>query len=221
MARLVDSNIRNSSPNTYGRSLNNVQERPINRIQVVKAYGTVNSTGVCPDGSTCTTAVTPTEVEFTLNIYRRGKDYTGEVYIVNYDTRRKINSNQLIYYQEHDGRYILCIFSVNDNIGNCTYELIINLTPSGCNTSGTIQAYVAPIYSQGFNVGGPLTAGEVIFCDECQRYSNTGPICNPLSYAEQIGVESTSYPCVGPAIGAHAEVNYNDDTCSNCGCKNG
>ena len=199
MARLVDSNVRNSSANTYGRSLNAniIQERAATRVQVVKAYGTINSSGVCPDGSTCNTTDTPTEVEFTLNIYKRGNEYAGEVYIVNYDTRKKVNSNQLIYYQDHDGVYVLCIFYVCADSGNCTYELIVNLTPTGCGTTGSLYAYVMPIFNTGLNIGGTLTAGEIILGDTCQKGNNVGPICNPLPYTDQgsIADDMDSCPC--------------------------
>lgn len=207
MARLVDSSmIRNTPSNTYGRNVNANYERPITRMQVVRAYGTVNSTGVCPDGSTCTTTAATTEVEFTLNIYRRGSDYTGEVYIVNYDTRRKVNSNQLIYYQNHDNAYVLCIFCVVADNSNCNYELSINLTPGGCTTSGSMYAYVAPIAGQGLNVGGALVQGEINFCEPTQRNNSMAPICNPMPCMEPIPQMEArdSYPCVGPNIGANA-----------------
>lgn len=212
MARLVDANARNSAHNTYGRAIEAVPERPMPIIQVIKGYGTVRSTGVCPDGSTCTTAETPTEVEFTLNIYRRGNHYKGEVYIVNYDTRKKINSNQLIYYQDHDGAYVLCIFSVTPTNGGCSYELIINLTPCGCGTTGRMYAYVAPIYNQGLNVGGTLTEGEIIFYDNCQR-NHTVPVCNHLPRTESLSSpETISCNCLGPNIGV------NDVEQCDCNC---
>jgi len=222
MARLVDPNVRNNSANTYGRSSNTVQERPQIRTQVIKAYGRINSIGVCPDGSTCTTPTTPTEVEFTLDIYRRGNEFTGEVYIVNYDTRKKINSNQLIYYQDHGGAYTICIFCVMPNDGCCNYELIVNLTPCGCATNGAMWAYVAPIYNEGLNIGGPLIAGEVIFCDNCQRNMNVGPICNPLPYMDTAYVVEAmvAQPCVGPTIGNNAVAGGSDNgnAHNECGC---
>lgn len=185
MARLVDYNVRSNAINNYGRNPNNAppMRRPEPRVQVVKAYGTLNSTGVCPDGSTCTTPVTSSEVEFTLNIYKRGCDYFGEVYIVNYDTRSKVNSNHLIYYQDHDGAYVLCIFLVITN-NNCVYELIVNFTPTSCVTKGSLFCYVAPIYTTGLNIGGTLTSGEICLCEACQHSNHDGPLFNAPSNVE-------------------------------------
>lgn len=174
MARLVETSGRSNAMNSYGRSPNNAPSmRAERKIQIVKAYGALNSTGVCPDGSVCTPSVPPAEVEFTINIFRRGNDYEGEVYIVSYDTRMKVNSNELIYYQDHEENYILCIFYVQA-INGCNYELIIHMTPRSCANSGTMYAYVAPIYSAGFNVGGVLSSGEISLC-ECPRCNHLGP----------------------------------------------
>ncbi len=211
MARLVDTNVRNTTHNTYGRIPEPTPERAVPVTQVVKGYGTVRSTGVCPDGSTCTTTTTPTEVEFTLNVYRKGNSYKGEIYIVNYDTRKKINSNQLIYYQDHDGAYILCIFLVEPTSGSCYYELVVNLTPGGCNTAGTMYAYVAPIYNEGLNVGGTLTEGDIVFYDTCQRGNGAGAVCNTLPRSEYASIaEMMECPCIGP----------NEINGCECGCSN-
>lgn len=176
MARLVESSGRSNAMNSYGRNPNQVPlARNERKVQVVKAYGTFNNTGVCPDGSVCTPSVPPAEVDFTLNIYRQGGGYTGEVYIVSYDTRTKVNSNDLIYYQDHGGEYVLCIFCVHTQNSGYNYELIMNLVPCNSSNSGTIYGYIAPIYSAGFNVGGVLTSGEISFCEMNMRPCNLNP----------------------------------------------
>lgn len=173
MARYVENYSNNKNCNSYGRNA----ERIRSKEKVISAYGKINSVGVCPDGSSCINQSATSEVEFSLNIYKKGNEYQGEVYIVNYDTRRKVNSNELIYYHEHEGDYVLCVFYVRARALSsncccpCNYELTMHLTPSGCN-SGSLFAYAAPIYNDGMNIGGPLSSGEINFYNLCS--SNDG-----------------------------------------------
>lgn len=130
-------------------------------IQILRSFGTINSKGVPPSGETCIGE--GTEVEFSLNIYQTERYYCGEVYVVDYDTRRKVNSNQLVYFEQSSMSQIICIFSVECENNNCTYQLIVSVSPTNCDTlsNGMFYAYVPPIYNQGLNVGGILKTGEV------------------------------------------------------------
>lgn len=143
--------------------------------QVIKGYGTFNSTGVTPDGSTSELIGEQAEVEFTINVYNEDRNYEGEVYIVCYDTRKKINSNQLMLYQEIEDEEIICIFCINYPNGckTCSYELIVSMRPTNCSThsKGEFYAYSAPIYNSGVNIGGALETGEI---DLSRRESNCG-----------------------------------------------
>lgn len=140
-------------------------------IQILKSFGTLNSKGVSPSGETCTGE--GTEVEFSLNIYQTDGFYCGEVYLVDYDTRRKLNSNQLVYFQQCSMAQIICIFNVESFNHNCTYQLIISVSPSNCSplANGMFFAYVPAIYNQELNIGGLLKTGEIIVCnysDSCE-----------------------------------------------------
>lgn len=136
-------------------------------IRVIKGSGMINSMGVTPDGSTCSLISTQAEVDFTLDIYKKGNSYQGDIYIVSYDTRKKISSNRLIYYQRVEEEEALCIFCVQYQSGctNASYELIISVSPTNCSacSAGEFYAYAAPIYNEGVNIGGQLKTGEIIF----------------------------------------------------------
>jgi len=95
----------------------------------------------------------------------------GNIYLVSYDTRKKINSNKLKYFAQPTCDEIICIFEVKFQKGcqTCTYDLFVTLSPTCCqnNTPGALFAYAAPIYNEGVNIGGALESGEIIFYAEC------------------------------------------------------
>lgn len=149
---------------TSDQAMSTYQSVTSTSIQILKSFGTINSKGVAPSGETCTGD--GTEVEFSLNVYQTDSYYYGEICLVDYDSRRKVNSNQLVYFQESSMAQIICIFSVESPNNNCTYQLIVSVSPTNCNTlaNGMFFAYVPPIYNQGLNVGGVLKTGEVTVC---------------------------------------------------------
>lgn len=137
-------------------------------MPIVKGYGTIDSIGVLPAGQT--SPVSTTEVEFSVNIYRSGRSYQGELYLVDYDTREKVNSNRLIYFEESSSSQVVCIFIVECGNGNCSYQVIVTVSPSNCTSrcNGKFYAYVPAIYNQGLNVGGNLKSGEIkTFGNDC------------------------------------------------------
>lgn len=138
------------------------------RRQILKGFGTIGSKGVSPSGLVCTGE--GSEVEFSLNIYQTDSYYYGEVYLVDYDSRRKVNSNQLIYFNESSLAQIICIFCVESPNYNCTYEMIVSVSPSNCSplANGMFFAYVPAIYNQELNIGGVLKTGEIIICGSCE-----------------------------------------------------
>ena len=151
---------RESYTNTY-------QSATSTSVQILRSFGTIDSKGVAPSGETCTGA--GTEVEFSLNIYQTDSYYCGEVYLVDYDNRRKVNSNQLVYFEQSSMAQMICIFRVESVTNNCTYQLIVSVSPTNCSTlsNGMFYAYVPPIYNQGLNVGGVLKTGEVTIYNNC------------------------------------------------------
>lgn len=148
----------------YNRAYTRDTSRSVASVQILKSFGTIDSKGVTPGGQTCEGE--GTEVEFSLNIYQTDDYYCGEIYLVDYDTRRKVNSNHLIYFEQSSMSQILCIFCVECENNNCTYQLVVSVSPTNCNTlaNGMFFAYVPPIYNQGLNVGGVLKTGEVTIC---------------------------------------------------------
>lgn len=142
-------------------------------ILVVKGNGKINSTGVIPDGSISSLLNAQTEVEFTINIYRKCSTYQGNVFIVSYDTRKKINSNTLTFFKQIDNDEIICMFEVPFQKGcqTCVYDLIVSMSPTSCQScnAGALFAYSAPIFNEGVNIGGVLQEGEIRFCEEVTR----------------------------------------------------
>lgn len=168
-------------------------------VRVIKGNGTINSIGVTPDGSSSNRIYAQTEVDFTLDIYRRGNTYQGNIYIVSYDTRKKINSNDLIYYQQLEDEAATCIFDIQYENGccTCTYELVVTVSPTDCVkcTTGVFYAYAAPIYNQGVNIGGELTSGEIVFC-ECQNVICTSE-ANAMCSTNNVSDASSGCNCNG------------------------
>lgn len=146
------------------RTVNNSPSRG-NMLTVVRGYGTVNCTGVLPAGQQQPDVVS--EVEFTLNVYRNNRIYEGEIYIVNYTTKMKVNSNNLIYFDQSSEMEVICIFEVESGNGSCSYELIVSASPSNCtmNCNGKLYAYVPAIYNTGLNIGGNLETGQIDLYD--------------------------------------------------------
>lgn len=138
-------------------------------VRVIKGSGTFNSTGVIPDGYTTTPINEQTEVEFSIDIYKRDDTYQGELYMVCYDTRKKISSNELIYFNQQDKEQAICIFCVQNLNGclACDYELMVSMSPTSCvgDSTAKFYAYSAPIYNDGINMGGELRTGEILFAD--------------------------------------------------------
>lgn len=161
-----DHDISNHDLNNQDRSTG--QSMTSTRRQILKGFGTIGSKGVSPSGLVCTGE--GADVEFSLNIYQKEGYYYGEVYLVDYDSRRKINSNQLIYFNESSLAQIICIFCVESPNYNCTYQLIVSVSPSNCGVlaNGMFFAYVPAIYNQELNIGGLLKTGEIIICDCCE-----------------------------------------------------
>lgn len=155
---------------------------------VIRGNGQLNSTGVTPDGSSCSLINAQTEVEFNIDVYKKGNNYQGELYIVSYDTRKKINSNKLIYYQQIGNEEAICIFCVYYHVGCtvCSYELVVSMSPTDCQVGslGSFYGYAAPICNEGVNIGGTLTSGEIIFYEQagCKGSCN----CTPCNGAECI-----------------------------------
>ncbi len=141
-------------------------------VQVVRGFGTINSTGVLPSGQDCPSVTN--EVEFSINISRIGRCYQGEVYIVDYDTREKISSNKLVFFEQFNEIQIITIFIVECGNRNCTFEMVVSLSPSNCtgNANGKFFAYVPAILNQGLNIGGNLRTGEIKVCGQSCCHSN-------------------------------------------------
>ncbi len=141
-------------------------------VQVVRGFGTINSTGVLPSGQGCPSVTN--EVEFSINISRIGRCYQGEVYIVDYDTREKISSNKLVFFEQFNEIQIITIFIVECGNRNCTFEMVVSLSPSNCtgNANGKFFAYVPAILNQGLNIGGNLRTGEIKVCGQSCCHSN-------------------------------------------------
>ena len=162
----------------YRENPNRVNNRNDSRlvagVQILKSFGTIDSIGVKAEGQTCEGE--GTEVEFSLNIYQTDSYYYGEIFLVDYDTRRKINSNHLIYFQQSSESQMICIFRIECENSNCTYQVIVSVSPTNCSTlaNGMFYAYVPPIYNQGLNIGGVLKTGEVTICGSCDN----GCSCN-------------------------------------------
>lgn len=135
-------------------------------VQVVRGFGTINSTGVLPSGQNCPSVTN--EVEFSINISRIGRCYQGEVYIVDYDTREKISSNKLVFFEQFNEVQIVTIFIVECGNRNCNFEMVVSLSPSNCtaNANGKFFAYVPAILNQGLNIGGNLRTGEIKVCGQ-------------------------------------------------------
>lgn len=169
--------------NSYSRRLNNYytnsQSENYNTTQsgssresrtpVIKGYGTINSVGVAVGRSSiqCENTENSTEeVEFKINIYTTNGRYEGEIYIVDYDVRMKINSNNLLYFDNECNRKAVAIFSVLSDDESCTYNIVTSMSPISCETGtkANFFAYAAPILNIGINIGGPLASGEIIFC---------------------------------------------------------
>lgn len=143
---------------------------------IIKGEGSINSAGVVPDGSVSSLLNAQTEVEFSIEVYRKGNCYQGNIYVVSYDTRKKINSNNLTYFNMPACDQAICIFEVCHLKGcqMCSYDLYVNLSPTSChnNMTGALFAYAAPIYNVGVNIGGFLEKGEIIFCEDETDYSS-------------------------------------------------
>lgn len=130
-------------------------------VRVVRGFGTIDSTGVLPAGQS--NPATTTEVEFSINISRLGRCYQGEVCIVNYDTREKVSSSKLTFFEQFNEAQIFTIFLVESGSRNCAFELMVSLSPTNCtmNANGKFFAYVPAILNQGLNIGGNLKTGEI------------------------------------------------------------
>lgn len=140
-------------------------------LQVLRSYGTIDSVGVAPTGGSQNEQAS--FVEFSCNIYRNNGCYVGEVYVVDYDAKLKINSNDLIYFSEKNSAEVLCIFRIrreNSAFGvaarcecNCGYELVVSAStfPFSQTTNGKFFAYATALASNGINIGGVLKTGEV------------------------------------------------------------
>lgn len=212
---------RDSRVSGYTKNLSDAARIPT--VQVLKSYGTLDSTGVWPSGVT-STGVT-TEVEFSLNIYKTGKVYQGEIYLVNYDTREKINSNKLTYFEQSNAAQIISIFSIESPASiNCSYDLIVAVSPTNCTTrcNGLLYAYVPPIYNQGLNIGGPLKTGEVTLCcqDYCCDYDSGECVFydtadNPNSCCSNYNISSNTAASVAVASNSSTSTNTSTSTNNN------
>lgn len=160
---------------------------------VVKGFGKINSTGVLPAGQTQPQVIS--EVEFSITISRSGRTYQGEIYLVNYTTKEKINSNKLIYFDQSSEIEIITIFIVESGNGGCAYELIVTISPANCtmNCNGKLFAYVPAIYNQGLNIGGNLESGEILICtnDYCCEYGAYGTFDSFATNGTIISYESS------------------------------
>ena len=112
-----------------------------NAIPVVYGYGTLESEGV-PNGAN--------------NVL------TGEIYLVNYDTRIQISSHKLVYFRSEEDCSMSAVFRANQTGQSVEYELYVTACASVCGTCGRFFAYISPVYQRpGVNVGGDLTSGEI------------------------------------------------------------
>ncbi len=150
----------------FNAGTNNVFNRTIKLKEIVKGYGIIASTGVSP---TANAAGTTEQVDFKLNIYFTQGKYVGEIYLVDYDTRRKYNSNKLLFFTGNEN-YCLCVFNVVSDDGCCNYNLIVEASPNR-NTPAMLFAYSAPISNAGINIGGVISCGEILFFNEPPCYN--------------------------------------------------
>lgn len=159
MPRVDDEEVTFSSRRSSRSSTSSTRE------EIVRAYGTIASQGVSTGRLSREAA--PDQVEFTLNVYKVHNGFEGSVYIVNYDTRRKLNSNTLVYFSDNEDRSkFVAIFRVTSDDGTTTYEMMITGMPrSSCMLEGApkLYAYVAPLGVAGLNIGGELESGEITF----------------------------------------------------------
>ncbi len=161
-------------------------------VQVVRGFGTINSTGVLPSGQGCPSVTN--EVEFSINISRIGRCYQGEVYIVDYDTREKISSNKLVFFEQFNEIQIITIFIVECGNRNCTFEMVVSLSPSNCtgNANGKFFAYVP----EQFNEIQIIT----IFIVECGNRNCTFEMVVSLSPSNCTGNANGKFFAYVPAI---------------------
>ncbi len=137
--------------------------RSVRRVEVVRGFGTVDSIGVPSVGCN----VTDTEqVDFKIRIFRREDRFEGEVNIVNFDRRRKFNSNDLMFFTGDENGF-LCVFCVTSDDGCCRFEMVVEASPIVCarGTAAMFFAYSAPINTVGINIGGEVVRGEILFCE--------------------------------------------------------
>lgn len=159
------SNTYSSNRRTCSRDEVQESTRIIRPIEVVKGYGTLESIGVQSSGTTAIPTVE--QVDFKIHIYKVQGKYEGEIYLVNYDSRKKYSSNKLRFFVGNDNS-CLCVFGMKTDDGVCCYEMVVEASPLVC-TRGTgplLYAYSAPINTLGINIGGEVVRGEIIFCEE-------------------------------------------------------
>ena len=150
---------------TSNREESRENTRVIRRTEIIKGYGTIDSKGVPSVGNSLATTVE--QVGFKIEIYKVQGKYEGELYLVNYDTRKKYSSNKLRYFTGNDNS-CLCVFGMTTDDGACNYDMVVEASPLVC-TRGTgplLYAYCAPINTAGVNIGGEVVRGEIVFCEE-------------------------------------------------------
>lgn len=112
------------------------------------------------------------DIEFKFCIYKEDEKCKGEIYFVNYDTKTKIASNSLIYFNNEDKRQMMAIFHVISDDQKSSYQVIISARPTFSTSEAPAQffAYIPPICHQGLNIGGDLQSGEIISEADREQY---------------------------------------------------
>lgn len=159
--RPITNHTRNLNTRDECSDTSRERSRVSKRVDLVKGYGTIDSIGVPSVGSN---VVDTEQVEFKINIYKCNESYEGEIYLVNYDKRRKYNSNKLLFFKG-DENSCLCIFEMTSDDGCCHYQMVVEASPLVCirGSGPMLFAYASPLNTTGINIGGEVIRGEIIF----------------------------------------------------------